>query len=252
MTLRKLVTALIFLILLTAGGVIAYLSLSLDNLVKKSIETLGPSITGTTVTLGSANLSPFSGSGSLHDLTFGNPKGYEGPSSVHLRNITIHLNLKSLLQNTILIESIVIQEPELYLIGTTSGTNLQKIIRNIKSASNPESKAASTHLQKQTLETNTKTFRIKSVEISKINTKVKLDVYGQSIEENLNVPEIRLTDLGSDGSGLTVSQLFQQILNPLLNSVIGEGIRDASKRGLIQLEKSGGTSLGNVLKGIIQ
>ena len=52
---------------------------NLDGIVKKAVETAGPKITQTSVTLDGVSLSPRSGSGAIKGLTVGNPSGYSSP-----------------------------------------------------------------------------------------------------------------------------------------------------------------------------
>ncbi len=86
-----LLGAVALILLLLIGGV-AYLYLSLNTLVKKAVETVGPTITKTNVSLASANLSPFSGSGKLSGFVIGNPEGFEGPYALKLGSIAVSVD----------------------------------------------------------------------------------------------------------------------------------------------------------------
>ena len=61
----------IMVLLIVAALVL--LSLSLNSIIKTGVETLGPQITGTPVTLEQANLSLLSGQGELEGLLVPNP-----------------------------------------------------------------------------------------------------------------------------------------------------------------------------------
>ncbi len=54
---------------------VVIVSKTLDSAVTKGINKFAPQITGTTVLLESASISPLSGSGSLSGLVIGNPEG---------------------------------------------------------------------------------------------------------------------------------------------------------------------------------
>jgi hypothetical protein len=97
-----------------------------------------------------------------------------------------------------------------------------------------------------------KKFLVKSVVISGAKVDVVLGAFGQSVNQALTLPEIRLQNLGSNSQGLSASQLSEQILTPLINAAIDEGIKAATKQGLIQLQQNGNQQLGNFLKGLFK
>src|SRR5436309_767213 len=71
--------------------------LSLDSIVKKGVETVGPAITKVDVKLASASLSPFSGSGKLKGFVVGNPEGYKTASAIQLGEVSVSVVPKSVL-----------------------------------------------------------------------------------------------------------------------------------------------------------
>ena len=255
---KKFLLGAVALILLLLVGGVAYLYLSLNTLVKKAVETVGPAITRTDVTLASASLSPLSGIGKLSGFVVGNPKGYSAPYALRLGSISLSVDKETLLKDPIVVNSIVIRDPQLALIGTPGGTNLQEIMRNIKSYGASKEKpatpaaSASPSSTSATEKSESKKFLVKSVVISGAKVDVVLGAFGQSVNQALTLPEIRLQNLGSDGKGLSASQISEQILTPLINAAIDEGIKAATKQGLIQLQQNGNQQLGNFLKGLFK
>jgi hypothetical protein len=254
---KKILLSLAALILLLVIGGVAYVYFSLNTLVKKGVETVGPAITRTDVTLASANLSPFSGSGRLNGFVVGNPKGYNSPFALKLGSIAVSVDKGSLLKDPIVVNSIEIRDPQLALIGTPGGTNLQEIMRNIKSYSASKEKptppaSSASPSASSSAKSESKKFLVKSVVISGAKVDVVLGAFGQSVNQSLTLPEIRLQNLGSNGQGLSASQLSEQILTPLINAAIDEGIRAAAQQGLIQLQQNGNQQLGNFLKGLFK
>jgi hypothetical protein len=251
---KKFLLGAVALILLILIGGVAYLYLSLNTLVKKAVETVGPAITRTDVTLASANLSPLSGSGKLSGFVVGNPKGYSAPYALRLGSISLSVDKETLLKDPIVVNSIMIRDPQLALIGTPGGTNLQEIMRNIKSygASKEKSATPSPSASPSAKNSDSKKFIVKSVVISGAKVDVVLGAFGQSVNQALTLPEIRLQNLGSDGKGLSASQISEQIFTPLINAAIDEGIKAATKQGLIQLQQNGNQQLGNFLKGLFK
>src|SRR2546422_1862994 len=62
---------------------------SLNSIVKKGVETVGPRLTKVDVRLGSAKLSPLSGNGQLTELFVGNPEGYKTPSAIKVGDVKV-------------------------------------------------------------------------------------------------------------------------------------------------------------------
>ena len=55
---------------------------NLGGLIKKAVETVGPKITQTPMTIERVSLSPLSGSGSIKGFVLGNPEGYQSPFAI--------------------------------------------------------------------------------------------------------------------------------------------------------------------------
>ena len=61
---------------------VVVLALSLDSIIKKGVEAVGPQITKTEMKLEKASISILSGSGALKGFVIGNPEGYKTPSAI--------------------------------------------------------------------------------------------------------------------------------------------------------------------------
>lgn len=233
---RSLITALILFI-----AALCYLFLSLNTLVKKVVETVGPTITKTHVSLASANLSPFSGSGQLSGFVIGNPEGFEGPYALKLGSIAVSIDKSTLLKETIVVNSIVIRNPAVALIGTPFGNNLGKLLQNIKSGSSSKSK------EEAPSSGTSKKFIVKEVVISGAKVDVAASALDQKIQQTLPIPDITLRNIGSNGSGVSARDLAIQIITPLINAAAREGINTLAKQGLQQLQQKGAQELGKEL-----
>ena len=233
---RSLITALILFI-----AALCYLFLSLNTLVKKAVETVGPTITKTHVSLASANLSPFSGSGQLSGFVIANPEGFEGPYALKLGSIAVSIDKSTLLKETIVVNSIVIRNPAVALIGTPFGNNLGKLLQNIKSGSSSKSKEESSSSG------TSKKFIVKEVVISGAKVDVAASALDQKIQQTLPIPDITLRNIGSNGSGVSARDLAIQIMTPLINAAAREGINTLAKQGLQQLQQKGAQELGKEL-----
>ena len=239
---KKIILSFVALILLILIGGVGYLYFSLNTLVKKAVETVGPTITKTHVGLASANLSPFSGSGKLSGFVIGNPEGFQGPYALKLGSIAVSIDKSTILKDTIVVNSIVIRNPAVALIGTPFGNNLGKLLQNIKSGSPTKSKEEiSSSLAAS------KKFIVKEVVISGAKVDVAASAMEQKIQQSLPIPDITLRNIGSDGSGVSARELAMQIITPIINAAAREGINTLAKQGIQQLQQKGAQELGKEL-----
>ena len=213
---------LLIIFLLLAGG--TYLFFSLNSLVKKAVEHVGPRIIGVDVRLGAALISPWSGSGKLTGLTVGNPPGYATPFALSVGSISVSVEKKSLLEETVVINEIIIRNPELNLEGTLSGNNLGKILDNLKSRSQ-----SAKGKEEAGNDGKSKMFIVKEVVIPGTKLHVAASAMNQKVEQSLSIPEIRLKNIGSAGNG-AISQGIDVLSR--------QGIKELQNRGIGELRKA--------------
>lgn len=247
---KRILLLSLAVILLLAVGTLGYFYFSLNSLVKEAVETIGPHITQTKVLLSSANLSPFSGNGRLNGLLVGNPEGFRGAYALKIGSIVIDVNKESLITDTIVVDSILIRNPEILLEGTLSGNNLSKLLKNIESSTRTQS----TKQKVETAEHNNsaKKFNVKEVIISGTELHLTASALNERVQQSFPLPEIRLHNLGSGGPGISASDLAQQILTPIINAAIREGLNSLSKQGVRQLEDQGLKELDKALPGLFK
>jgi len=240
---KKILIALVALLLLIVSGTLGYLYLSLNTLVKKQVETIGPRITRTSVSLDSATLSPFSGSGKLMGLVIGNPEGFTGSQALKISQISISVDKQSLLSKTIVINEILINQPEIFLEGTLTGTNLMKLIANIKgyggSSQSKERKQSSSHQ-----------YLVKRVRITAPKLNVSASLLKTNIGQTVPLSDISLDNVGGDGSGISAADLSVQIMVPLLTNALREGVSFVTKQGFNIIKKEGLDQINKAVQGV--
>ena len=216
--------------------------LFLNSIVKKGVETVGPQIVKVDVKLASANLSPFSGSGELKGLEVGNPEGYKSPSAIKVGSIKVAIEVGSVISDTIKIDSINIQSPEITCEGGLGGINLKDIQKNLSSG------ATTTETKPAAEDKGSKKFYVKDIVIEggKINVALN-ELGGKGI--TVPLPPIHLQNVGSETMGVSAKELTSQILEPVLTSAVkaavasvgnvGEAVGDVGKGAAEQINKVG-------------
>ncbi len=195
--------------LLLAGGVTLFLCL--NSILKKGVETVGPELTGVKVSLGTASLSPFSGKGRLSQLMVGNPEGFKTPSAIRLEDVQVGVEISSLLSDTLIVDELHLQKPEITFEGSLTGSNLGKILDNVEAAT---TRSRGDEKKKQTK------FVVKDLVISGGKIHASLSTPLGSKSATVALPDLRLQNIGSGDHGVTAAELVKQILKPVLASVL--------------------------------
>ncbi|MCX6895074.1 MAG: hypothetical protein NTZ16_06155 [Verrucomicrobia bacterium] len=237
--------ALVVVILLVVAVVAVFLSL--NSIVKKGVETVGPQLTQVKITLGSANISPLSGSGQLSDLFVGNPEGFKTPSAIKLGDIKVAVDVGSVLTDTITVNSVKITAPEITFEGGLGGNNISKILDNVTAATASDKPATKTDTKEPATKSAGKKFIVKDLVIEGAKLHVSLTGLGGK-EMTLPLPPLHLTDIGTKSNGVTAGELVKQTLTPLLASVtdvvksgitnIGKGVGNVGKEAGSQVNKA--------------
>ena len=222
---------------LVALGVVAVLIVAfmLGSIVKKGVNHVGPQITQASVVLEDAKISPFSGKGTLKGLTVGNPAGWTTPRAFYLGEISIDMEPGSLLKDLIVINSIVISEPEITLETKITSSNLQDLLKNIQQSSDAggtppqpsggESKPAQPGKE---VKLEVKSFRLE---------KAKIILAGGGVILPGEIPPLVMENLGTRESGLTPEQLAMAVLKEISAQAAQYGGKKAVEKGV--LDKAG-------------
>ena len=124
----------IFLIVLAAIGAGVYFTApSLESIVQTVVHKYGSQVTGTEVNLGGFKLSLLKGEVEINNLTVANPKNYTQPNIMSVGRVAVKVNLKSVLSDTIVVENVEIEKPEItYELLSLTQNNLSQLLDNIK------------------------------------------------------------------------------------------------------------------------
>jgi|SRR3954469_23975858 hypothetical protein len=241
---KKAVIALlvIVVVLLVGGGLAAFLFLG--TIVKKGVETVGPNITKTSLKLDSATISVFNGSGQLKGFELGNPEGFKTGSAVKVGSIGLALEPRSVLGKKVVIHSIRVEAPEITYEAALGGSNIGKILDNLKSTSSQEK---STGGSKQT--GSQKALQVDEFLITGGKINVSASILGGRTA-TLPLPEIKLANLGQGPEGITPAELSTKVFAQLVDEVAKMVAKDAAKIGQEVGEKAKdvGTGLQDRLK----
>lgn len=244
----RIVVAVVILLVLTVVGV----GLFLDKAVKKGVETVGPELTKTTITLDSMKLSIIGGAGSIEGLNVGNPEGYnQERTAIQLQKGSLGVSPGSLLSDKIVVKSLRIESADLYIAGTPNKNNLTKILENVEAATGGGKDAtATTPSGKPAKKLQVDEFVLSGIKV----TFAPSGFSGQTFV--LKVPDIKLTNLGTGPDGITAGDLTKRVLSevtaqigPILAQELSKLGKQALETGTTNLNKAA-EEAGKQLKGV--
>lgn len=234
-------------VIVVVGGVLLFVfSKAIGSGIKAGVETFGPEVTQTPITLDAVELSAFSGSGSIAGLVVGNPEGFNTPHSIKLDGFSMKLEPLSLLSEKIVINEIIIESPE-FILETGLGlqkSNIGKILENIESFTGPgeaDAEASSA----------SKSIQIDLLKITGAKVKLSNKLMGGQVLM-VPLPNIELTDIGAEDDGVSMSESLKIVFQAINQGVVSA----ASNSGKVvgdQLKNVGEAtqkSVGGLLKGL--
>jgi uncharacterized protein involved in outer membrane biogenesis len=206
---------LFVLVVLVVGGVVAYLAMNLNELVRGGVERYGPQYTGSPVTLEEVDISLLSGAGELHGLVVGNPEGFEGEDPFRLGSVRIALDTSTLTQDVIVIREIFVEEAEINaILKSLRNSNLQAILDNVEAAAPADE--APTAEEGEPLKVIIDRFSFTGGAASV--------TAAQAGSARIEIPDIVLEGIGRKSNGETVGEALTQIISPVVGAVVQAGV----------------------------
>ncbi len=232
-------------------GAAAALLVSINPIVEAGVNMYGPDITGTHVHLKKADISVFSGKGSLHEFTLGNPKGYSAPHAVKVAAVRMELDKDSLLEDVIVIKKIDIDSPDIIYEIAGKSNNFDDILKNVKQLSAAEEKAAKAGGGAPAKDEG-KAKKVVIDELTIRNAKAAVSLPALKLNLNTSLPDIRLTDIGRDksgkNSGVSMAEAASRVLKAVSGS-LGSASKDAVSKARVSLTV-GSEGLGKAAKNV--
>lgn len=227
------------LVLIAVVGVVAYTQI--NSIVKTGVETAGPEALSVPVTVGSVSISPLSGRIKVTDFAVGQPDGFGDGSMVQMGEFAMKVDTNTLLDDHIIVDEIVIDQPmfDARVIGSQS--NFQALQERIAAGAGPS------EIDGQPI-----TLTIRSLAVRRPQISVQKEGGMLEVDKDINLADFTLTDLGTDEQGLSPKEIARhvmdtlqpQITKALISAGAGDAIKGLAKDARGQLE----SQAGNLLK----
>lgn len=215
----------------------------LGRLIESGVESEGPGLTGTSVSLGGASVSIFSGEGELRGLRIGNPKGFSDDNAFDLGRIRIAIDPASVTTDVVRVKSLVVDGPRLLAEFNASGrNNLGAILNHVRGAAGGTARSggdSSDGAQKKMIIDE---FRFENAEARVLAPALNLD-------KSVKLPPLVLKNLGARQGGAAAGDIANQMLRPIVESTVQAAKREYLKAQRDKLgEKAKESLLDNLLK----
>lgn len=228
---KKIFLALLGLAVIAAIVIALFGSKMLNSGIKKGVETFGPKVTQTSVTLEAVDISLFTGSGKLTGLNVGNPEGFKSENIFALGEIDVAVKISSLLSDKIIIERVIIKNPAISYETKVTNSNVKQLLENIEAYTGPSAPdEAPTEPAPES--GSGKQVVIRKVVVEGATVYVGVLGAGQAIP----LPRIELNDLGEDRN-MNIADAIDLILSEVIKAI---GPAMANAGGML---KDGGKAL---------
>jgi len=216
---RILLGLVVVLVVLAVIGI-----LFIGGIVKAGVEKVGPRVAKVPVKLDAATIAVFGGSGTLKGLVVGNPPEYtKTPQAFKVGSVSLSLVPSTILKSKVVIRQIKVEQPEIAYEADLKGSNLGKLLDNVKGSASQDEKAPTKDQQTTKTKLQVDDFAIIGARVTVATSLLG----GQS--GTLPLPEIHLSNLGTGPEGITPAELSEKVLSAILNATTKAVAENVSK-----------------------
>jgi len=231
---KLLLVLVVLLVLLVAIAGVAAFSY-VDTIAKRAVEKGGTYALGVDTTLGGADVGIMSGTFAMNDLKVANVAGYPAPHFLTLGDASVAISLESLREPTVVLPKLHLDSIDVRLEKKDGAANYNVILDNLKKVSGGSGDKPAP----QPAPGEEKKFIITDLSITKVV--VHVDVFGAGgapaalgnalgalTKVTVPIDEIKLQNVGKTGdgvagSGVTISQLTNIIVQAVLAAAVENG-----------------------------
>lgn len=231
MKVGKIIGGLLLVVILVVAG-IAYLGLSnINALIKNAVETVGPQVTKTDVSLSAVDFKLTEGRGELHGLVIGNPPGYNSEYAFSLGTVALQVDPVSVTGPVIVIKEILVDGAKLVAEQKDlTKSNLVDLLNNMKGGGKAEAPAPASDS-----DGGASDVRLMVERFSFVNSSAQV-LTQQWGEKTLSLPAVKLKNIGDKTTGVSPEELAQVMLQSVIEQTKKQVSRDLEKRAKAEAE----------------
>lgn len=202
-------------------GIVAVLLITnyLGAIIVKGIEKVGPSLTQTTVNLDSVDLQLFKGSARIEGFVVGNPKGFKAVNVFNLKNVVVDIEPKTILEDTVVINRVVIDSPVLTYEKLGKKANIDQLLKNVNASLARQKKKGATGDEVAQTEKKGAGKKLIVDDFTIRNATLMVSILPGSTPVEIKLADIHLTGLGRKQQGLTPAEIVSEIITVMTGTV---------------------------------
>lgn len=218
---KRVLLFLALIIVALVVGVYCYL----DSIVKTAIENYGTEVLGVDVKVESVHLM-LPEEVTIKGLMISNPQGFQAPHSVNAGHIMVKMPIKSLFQDLIHIDEIIIDEPHLFYENNQNIANLDIVefygSPNALNFSVLQYNAAKHADSKNNEPGSNLAHPQKKIIVSHllINQGKVTFYWNGAIRQSVTLPNIDMANIGQNEHGITIASASAKVLKEVASTLM--------------------------------
>jgi len=214
----KFLVGLLVVLVIAVGAVVFYL----DRIVATALEQSGTYALGVETRVDSVSIGLISGHSAIRGLSVANPPGFERPHFLQLEEGSVDLRVHELLGDPVAVQRLAIRGVEVTLEQRGRELNYAPIMEHLDQLAAAEEAGAA---PAEEAAGPAKGFVIREIVIEGVRAHAALFLGGGKQKElSIEVPEIRLENVGSESSGgVQLTELTRILTTAVLEAVASQG-----------------------------
>ncbi len=194
----------------------------LDFIITRAVHHYGPKLTRTDVRIEDVRVSLIRGELKLKDFYLGNPGGFKTAQAMTADTITIRIDEKSLGDNTVIIDRIEIEKPEITYEKALDTDNFNVILKNLRKAAGAGNRNSTPGSEKKILIRN---FIVRG---GKVHL-TKSSLGGNTV--NADLPDFHYRNKSKKGQppSAAFSEVFEQLYDRVKGPVVTAALNQSAK-----------------------
>ena len=199
--------------------VLAVIFFNLGLIIKTAVNAYGPDVTKTVMCVDDAKVSVLTGQARFTDFMIGNPEGFTAPRAIHVGSVFVDVDETSITKDTIIIDRIEVNKPEITYEIKGNTDNINTLIHNIKKTKSTGKPAE----KKETEKKSGKKVVIRDLILRDV--KVIMAVPGLKGETiSTSISEIHFKNIGQKENGVLLPEVLLRVLTELYGQIISPDV----------------------------
>jgi hypothetical protein len=215
---RRILLTLAALVVVVVLAVVIVAVIAIDAIAKRGVEEGATYALDVPSTLAGINVGILSGTVDMTGLEVSNPEGFPAPHFLALGEGGVAVTLGSLTKDVVNIPELRLHGIDVHLQQRGGKSNMGVILDNLgrfeKESDDPPAGEPAPG----------KKFIVEKIDIRDVRVHVDPGELVGSIVPDIVVPEIQLTNVGSDGSGVTLADLTNIIVQAIVATSLEAGV----------------------------